>query len=93
MATEESNNFTEPSKEKPSMLILLSYYCGVFSILPVVGLFLGPVAVLLGGVSLWKMRNRDKKPGIWIGRIGFLIGALAFGLQSLTLYSLFYPVS
>ena len=93
MAIDESNNFTHTSQERPSMLILLCYYCGVFSILPVVGLILGPVAISLGALSFWRLRNCNKKTGIWIGRIGFLVGALAFGIQCLTLYSLFFSVS
>ena len=90
METEEGNNFIHKSIEKPSLLILLSYYCGVFSLLPLVGIILGPLAVVLALLGLRSLRNRNKKTGLWIGRVGFLMGIVAFGINSYIIYSVIF---
>ena len=80
MEPEEDNNFIQKS-EKPSLLILLSYYCGVFSLLPLIGTIFGPLAILLAFFGLRRMRKGNEKNGLWIGRVGMLMGLFAFGIN------------
>ena len=90
MGIEDANNFRDNQHEKPSMWILLSYYCGIFSIIPILGLILGPIAVLLAMIGLWKGKVGQITSGLWIGRIGLFIGGLAFGIQCFVIYSIFF---
>lgn len=65
---------------------LAGYYCGIFSLVPVFGLVLGPVALVLGVLGL-KNANRDPaakgKGHAWVAIIlGSIttLGHLAFGI-------------
>jgi hypothetical protein len=57
---------------------LIAYYCGVFSLIPCLGLILGPTAVILGVSGL---RKRTKNPlvrGQVHACIGIVLGSLVF---------------
>ena len=63
---------------------LAAYYCGVFSLIPVLGLLLGPIAVILGILgNNYARANPEAKgmghaiTGIILGSIGFLVCGLA----------------
>ena len=58
---------------------LIAYYCGVFSIVPCLGLFLGIPAVVLGIIGL---RQRRRNP-IIKGAVHAWIGIVVGGLMSL----------
>jgi len=73
---------------------LTAYYLGVFSIIPLLGLFLGAAALVLGIIGLRKRRERPIIRGAahaWIGIIAgglsvsvhlFLVGLVAFAALS-----------
>ena len=90
METEECNNFIHKPVEKPNLLILLSYYCGVFSLLPLVGVVFGPLAVLLSLLGIRRLRKNNEKSGLWLSRIGMLMGILAFGINLYIIYSVLF---
>jgi hypothetical protein len=41
---------------------LVSYYCGVFSLIPGIGLILGPIALIFG-ILAWRNYNRNPTAG------------------------------
>lgn len=62
---------------------LAAYYCGVFSLIPLLGVLLGPVAIILGILgNNYAKANPDAKgaghaiTGIILGSIGFLVCGL-----------------
>ena len=73
-------------QEAPNGWLLCSYYTGVFSVLPVAGILLGPVAVLLGVYGLIVRKKRNQESGLWMGRIGIIVGMLGAGTQAIVLY-------
>ena len=88
MLAEQNSTTKETEDTHPSVWSLLSYYCGVFAILPIIGILLGILAVFFGGVGLWKIQKAKHRAGIWICRIGFGVGLLAFIGQSFILYTI-----
>ncbi|MBM4069132.1 MAG: DUF4190 domain-containing protein [Planctomycetes bacterium] len=63
---------------------LAAYYCGVFSLIPLLGVLLGPIAIILGILgNNYAKANPEAKgtghaiTGIILGSIGFLICGLA----------------
>lgn len=63
---------------------LAAYYCGVFSLIPLLGVLLGPIAIILGILgSNFAKANPEAKgtghaiTGIILGSIGFLACGLA----------------
>jgi 4-hydroxybenzoate polyprenyltransferase len=62
---------------------LAAYYCGVFSLIPLLGVLLGPIAIILGILgNNYAKANPEAKgtghaiTGIILGSIGFLICGL-----------------
>ena len=72
--------------DPPNGWLLCSYYMGVFSVLPVAGIILGPIAVVLGVYGLALRKKENQTSGLWMGRVGLIVGALGSGLQVLILY-------
>jgi hypothetical protein len=66
-----------PTKNPTS---LVSYYCGVFGLIPALGLLLGPIAVLTGLIGIVYSR----KPAT-AGGLGHLIGGLGHSITGLVL--------
>jgi hypothetical protein len=58
---------------------LISYYCGVFTIIPIVGLILGPTAVILGVLGLKFAGQHPEAKGKAHAIVGIVLGTL-FGL-------------
>ena len=56
---------------------LASYYCGVFSLIPCVGLILGPIAVVLGFLGLAHANKLPESKGKAHAIVGIVLGALA----------------
>lgn len=73
-------------QDPPNGWLLCSYYMGVFSVLPVAGILLGPLAVVLGVYGLMQRRKRKEESGLWMGRIGIVVGMLGAGIQTIVLY-------
>ncbi len=70
-----------------------AYRCGVYGLIPFVGLVMGPIAFVLGFVAWQRGHVVDKGRGIGPARAGMLLGGLIalthwLGL-ALMLYSLF----
>ncbi len=66
---------------------LLSYYTGLFAIIPIVGLILGPLSLVKGKSGLTKVKEVPQMPGkahayvgIGCGSIGLLFNLLILGL-------------
>jgi hypothetical protein len=55
---------------------LVSYYTGVFSLIPIVGLILGPVAVLLGILALTYVRKYPTAKGTAHAIVGIVLGVV-----------------
>lgn len=55
---------------------LIAYYCGVFSLIPILGLVVGVPGVVLGVVGLRKRRANPVIKGAVHAWIGILLGGL-----------------
>ncbi len=55
---------------------LMAYYCAVFSIIPVFGLLLGPIALILGVVGLQKIKTDPRLAGTAHAWIGLALGGV-----------------
>ena len=65
-----------PYKNGPA---LLAYYCGLFSLLPCIGILLSIPALVLG---IWGLRNRARNPAVK-GSVHAWIGIVMGGLMTL----------
>jgi len=69
---------------------LIAYYCGVFSIIPCLGIVLGPVAVVFGILGLKTAAREPFRKGkvhAWVGIVcGGLIGLLSLAGLALWLF-------
>jgi uncharacterized protein YqgC (DUF456 family) len=74
-------------KEYPNGWLLIAYYMGLFSLLPVFGIFLGPVGGVLGIYGLVVRKKKKETRGLWMGRIAIIVGFLGSGVQALVLYT------
>ena len=73
-------------QDLPNGWLLCSYYMGVFSVLPVAGILLGPVAVVTGIYGLLQRSKKNEDSGLWMGRVGIVVGMLGAGIQMIVLY-------
>ena len=64
-----------PYKNGPA---LSAYYCGIFALLPCLGLVLGPIAFVLGILGLKKRAREPEVKGGVHAWIGILFGGLSF---------------
>jgi hypothetical protein len=55
---------------------LFAYYCGVFSLIPVLGFFLGIASVLLGTIGLRKAAEYPESKGKVHAWIGIVLGSI-----------------
>jgi len=55
---------------------LISYYCGVFALIPCVGLILGPVALVLGFLGLSYNKKHPTAGGVAHAIVGIVLGSL-----------------
>jgi hypothetical protein len=55
---------------------LASYYCGVFSLIPVLGLILGPIAIVLGVKGLKAAKAQPELKGTAHAWVGIVLGSL-----------------
>jgi hypothetical protein len=60
---------------------LTAYYLGVFSILPILGLFLGAAALVLGIIGLRKRKERPIIRGAAHAWIGIIAGGLSVAVH------------
>lgn len=68
---------------------LMAYYCGVFSIIPFFGLFLGPAGFVLGILGLKYLKRHRDAHGAAHAWIGIIVGGL-FGLANIVGIFWFY---
>ncbi len=57
---------------------LIAYYCAVFSLIPCLGLILGPVAFVLGIIGFMAVRKNPQLHGTVHAWIGIILGGLTF---------------
>ncbi len=55
---------------------LMSYYCGVFSLIPCVGIVLGPIAILLGILGFSYAKKHPKASGKAHAIVGIILGTI-----------------
>jgi hypothetical protein len=55
---------------------LAAYYCGVFSLIPVLGLILGPIALILGIQGIRLAKQDDSAGGMGHSITGLILGSL-----------------
>ena len=63
-----------PYKNPPS---LIGYYLGVFSLIPVLGLLLGPAAIILGIIGFRAYLKERRKRGQVHAWVAIILGTLA----------------
>lgn len=80
---EEEDDFEEPESTGVESLIpyknplgLSAYYCGVFSVIPIVGLLLGPAALILGLLGLRYSSKHPTAKGGGHAITGIVLGSL-----------------
>jgi uncharacterized protein YqgC (DUF456 family) len=72
-ATGDATGGLIPYKNVPA---LLAYYLGIFSLIPAIGLLLGPPAVILGIVGLIKKSKTPQVRGTAHALIGIILGSV-----------------
>jgi hypothetical protein len=72
-ATGDATGGLIPDKNVPA---LIAYYLGIFSLLPVIGLPLGMVAVVLGIMGLVKKSKTPQVRGTAHALIGIILGSI-----------------
>ena len=55
---------------------LAAYYCGVFGLIPIVGLLLGPIAFILGIIGFVKARKNPEARGTGHAIAGIILGII-----------------
>jgi hypothetical protein len=55
---------------------LMSYYCGVFSLIPCVGIVLGPIAILLGFLGFSYANKHPRASGKAHAIVGIVLGTI-----------------
>jgi hypothetical protein len=83
MAKQPREDFEEDDENVVSSVIpyrnvpaLVGYYLGVFSLIPCLGLVLGPAAVILGIVGLRGASRQPKKKGMGHAITALILGGL-----------------
>src|SRR5262245_42544578 len=56
---------------------LIAYYCGVFALIPCVGLLLGPAALVLGILGVRHANAKPQAKGMAHAIVGIVLGSLA----------------
>ena len=69
-------------------MALAAYYCGVFGLIPCVGLILGPLSIIFGIMGLRKVRDNPQARGTGHAITGIVLGSLEV-LGNLVLLALF----
>ncbi|MCH2161368.1 MAG: hypothetical protein MK085_05795 [Phycisphaerales bacterium] len=65
---------------------LISWYLGVFSLIPFLGIPLGIAAIITGAIGLKKSKAANVKVGFWHGLLGMLLGILStFGYTAIVI--------
>jgi len=77
----DSLNKIIPYRNVPA---LVGYYCAVFALIPIVGIFLGLIALVLGLVGLRQARRNPATGGEVHAWVGIVLGGLC-GLGNLAL--------
>jgi len=57
---------------------LAAYYCGVFSLIPCIGLILGPIALIMGILGMRAVRAHPSMKGTGHAIAGIVLGSITF---------------
>jgi hypothetical protein len=63
-------------------MALASYYCGVFGLIPIIGLLLGPIAFILGILGFLYKRNHPNAHGTGHAIAGIILCFLDFAVTA-----------
>lgn len=80
-------------KNIPNGWILVGYYTSVLGIFPILGMAFGPLGFFFTLIGLYLLRNKEQKPGRWLGWFSLFFGALSSGFQVIVVYNVLYSVS
>jgi len=69
---------------------LASYYCGIFALIPILGFFVAPAALILGIMGLRHRRANPEAKGTVHAMIGVVLGALGLVCNPLLGVGLYY---
>ena len=72
---------------------LASYYCGVFGLIPGLGLLLSPIAFILGIIGFIKARKDPKARGTGHAITGIILGIIDVPLWIVLWYTVFKPMT
>jgi hypothetical protein len=73
---EETGDMTGGIIPYKNGLALASYYCGVFSLIPILGMVLGPIALVLGFLGFRYAGRHRKAGGTAHAIVGIILGGL-----------------
>jgi hypothetical protein len=76
--------FVEPPAKHPNRVGVWCYYCGWASLVPCIGLVLGPLALVFGISGLFEAMMSPSRPGLRHVVIGMSIGAFSTALNIAT---------
>jgi hypothetical protein len=76
VATDDSDDPLATIVPYKNAKALLAYYCGVFSLVPVLGLILGPLALILGILGLRYAGRNPRAKGVAHAIVGIVLGSL-----------------
>jgi hypothetical protein len=68
---------------------LIAYYLGVFSLIPCVGLLLGPAAIVLGILGLLHVKKHPTNGGTAHALVGLIVGSLVTVLHIIAIIVIF----
>ena len=74
-----------PYKNPPA---LISYYLGVFSLIPVLGFFLGIAAIILGIKGLGVKRREPSRKGTAHAWVGIILGSIVVIVHTLVIVAM-----
>jgi hypothetical protein len=74
---EDGNDVVETLIPYKNGLALGAYYCGVFGLVPILGMILGPIALVLGILGLRYSRRNPKARGAGHAITGIILGGLS----------------
>lgn len=72
---------------------LAAYYCGVFGLIPVLGIFLAPIAFILGIIGFAKARKDPQARGTGHAIAGIVLGIIDIPLWIVLWFTVLKPMT
>lgn len=80
----------ETKRKRRNGVATAAYYCGVFALIPILGLLLGPLAMLLGFIGLADARKHKEMGGRGHASSGLILGLIVLVLHVAGFAALIY---